>query len=244
MNYYFITGSSRGIGKSLTINLLQRENSKVVGIARKDPGIFSENYEHISIDLSKPENLDNIHWNEYPDAEKLILINNAGVISQICRAEKLSSQAIIHDYNVNTIAAHLLISKFLKSYQHREIPRLIFNVSSGAARHPVDAWSIYCASKSAMDMMSLCMAREQEFYPLQQRVRIFSVAPGVIDTDMQTKIRNTPSDDFSSKQRFVDLKKNNELFSPEEVAEKLLYIIDNQSDFSEVLYDVRDINEK
>ena len=70
---------------------------------------------------------------------------------------------------------------------------------------------------------------------------IHSCAPGVVDTQMQKQIRSTDPQDFKLVQNFVDYKKNNELFSPKYVADKLLNVIQNPQDFKEVVISVRDM---
>jgi benzil reductase ((S)-benzoin forming) len=54
---------------------------------------------------------------------------------------------------------------------------------------------------------------------------IHSIAPGVVDTNMQTKIRAASPLKFKSSQRFQDLKTNNELATPASVANKLMSLI-------------------
>ena len=56
-------------------------------------------------------------------------------------------------------------------------------------------------------------------------VKVYAVAPGVIDTPMQEKIRAASSTDFSSHSNFVQLKESNELSSPEEIALKISRLI-------------------
>jgi benzil reductase ((S)-benzoin forming) len=55
------------------------------------------------------------------------------------------------------------MNNFIKKYQTYTNKRTILNVSSGAGRHAIDAWSVYCASKSALDMISETINTEQNF---------------------------------------------------------------------------------
>lgn len=238
MNYYFITGSSRGIGKALADILLKKETNKVFGYGR-NKAIEHPNYTHLTRDFTDPKVLSGLSFPKLPDAKKIILINNAGVINEILRLGKQQNASILQDIQVNLTAAIVLINSFLSQYQSLEIPRIILNVSSGAARRPVDAWGPYCASKSGVDMISEVVAEEQQFQAEKNRVRIFSVAPGVVDTAMQDQIRETDEADFSNLQRFIDLKKNNQLFSPEKSAELLLKFVQNPNQYNEVIADVR-----
>ena len=70
---------------------------------------------------------------------------------------------------------------------------------------------------------------------------MYSIAPGVVDTEMQEVIRKSNEVDFSRYQHFVELKATNSLTSPEEVAEKYLYILDHPEKFRECLFSLRDV---
>ncbi len=120
-----------------------------------------------------------------------------------------------------------------------QVPKSIINISSGAGRHPIESWSTYCASKAALDMFSNVLNNEQEI--TNDGFKVFSVAPGIIDTKMQDEIRTANFNDFNGVNRFKDLKSNNQLSSPQEIAEQIIYIINNQSKFNNILLDVRDI---
>lgn len=56
----------------------------------------------------------------------------------------------------------------------------------------------------------------------QANVRICSLAPGVIDTDMQAQIRQTDVKLFPNKQRFIDLNNAGALTNPQHTGERLV----------------------
>jgi benzil reductase ((S)-benzoin forming) len=56
---------------------------------------------------------------------------------------------------------------------------------------------------------------------LGKSTKVYSVAPGVIDTDMQIQIRSTNENAFSSLENFQNLKSENKLETPERIALKL-----------------------
>ncbi len=240
MKYFFITGTSRGTGKALAETLLTKNNIKIIGISRNCT-ISNSNYEHFYLDLSKTAEVSNFNFPEINNAEEIVLINNAGVMSEIKRIGQQKSENIINDYNVNIVSPSILTNNFIKKYQDYTNKRSVLNISSGAGRHTVDAWSVYCASKSALDMFSENINAEQSFFPKKNRIKIFSVAPGVIETSMQEQIRNTSEKDFSEVKKFLNLKNEGQLSSPEQTAEKLLYIIKNRDNFTEVILDVRNL---
>ena len=95
--------------------------------------------------------------------------------------------------------------------------RRILHVSSGAGRGAYPGWSVYCATKAALDRHAEAVALDGD-----PSVRACSLAPGVIDTDMQAEIRATPASRFPMKERFVQLKEGGGLTSPEDCARALV----------------------
>ena len=240
MKHYFITGTSRGIGKSIAENLLADENIKVTGISRTST-IKHKNYSHIITNLGDVNDTESIFFPTIENADEIVLINNSGVISEILRVGKLKNTSITNDYNVNIVSPSILMNNFIKKYQNYTNKRTILNVSSGAGKYAIDAWGIYCASKSAINLFSENIQLEQSFIPTENQIKVFSVAPGVIDTQMQDQIRETSPEDFSNVEKFITLKANNELASPKETADLLLNIIDNRDNYSDVVLDVRNL---
>ena len=231
----YITGTSSGIGKALA-ELLLADSWQVIGIARRNT-IKHERYTHLSLDLST----DFADWPEtiflsHKKAEKVVLINNAGTLGYVAYSGKLDNLETAKAYNANLIAPALLCNNFLQAYPNQH--KIILNISSGAASYPVDGWSTYCSTKAGLQMLSEVIALEAEKRG-DKLLHVFSVAPGVVDTAMQTHIRNASEEDFSRVKHFKQLKEENGLTSSYKVAEKLKYLIENPQEFNEVRQDVR-----
>ncbi len=75
-------------------------------------------------------------------------------------------------------------------------------------------------------MMTKVIAAEQN--DIENGVKCIAIYPGVVETNMQVQIRKTSESDFKNVQRFIDLKENNQLYSPEFVADKI-FIIDTKN---------------
>ena len=73
-----------------------------------------------------------------------------------------------------------------------------------------------------------------------EKIKAYSIYPGVVNTEMQEKIRNTSVENFPLKHQFVDYYEKNELTNPETVASKIYYIMSNLSEFSTNLISLRD----
>lgn len=242
MKYFFITGSSRGLGKALVNLLLRDPENRVVGIARTNT-IQHPNYSFYQLDLSdisKVKQKASDIFKGLDEAEKIVLINNAGVLGKVGHVGKVPSETFEYVYNVNLVAPAILTNEFINCYLSCvACHKLIVNVSSGAARKPTDGWAAYCSSKAALDMFSQVVGVEKQ--KDKNNLKIISVAPGIVDTDMQTEIRHADREDFSRVDEFIEYKKENMLMSPEKVAEKYLHIINNEDQFTERVISVRDV---
>jgi benzil reductase ((S)-benzoin forming) len=72
-------------------------------------------------------------------------------------------------------------------------------------------------------------------------LRICSIAPGVIDTDMQATIRRTPAEDFPLLDRFLALKHQGELASPADAAERMVHHLLSEDFGKEAVADLRSL---
>ena len=69
-----------------------------------------------------------------------------------------------------------------------------------------------------------------------------SIAPGIVDTDMQATIRSADKSDFPMVDRFIEFHKNGDLVSPDKVANTLFELMVNHSmEQSGSRFDVRDL---
>jgi benzil reductase ((S)-benzoin forming) len=232
MNLFYISGTSSGIGHAIAKLLLQDSDNVVIGISRRK-NIEHKNYHHITHDLTLPipigilEVLDSTF-------KKIVLINNAGQVGPVTPLGKQSYEEISENYSVNLVSPTLLCNDFIEAYKNHPATKMIINVSSGAAKQAIKSWSTYCASKAALDMLTLVI---QEEHP---EFKVFAIAPGIVDTEMQSDIRNATKKDFPDLDRFISYKKEGELADPIVVAKKYLKVIQNPEIF-DTICSVRDI---
>ncbi|MCF1751912.1 SDR family NAD(P)-dependent oxidoreductase [Mariniradius sediminis] len=237
---YIITGSSKGIGLGLVKHLIQNPCIRVIGISRTKTAIEHPNFTEIACDLSDLNSIPAILDRIFPAGtfSRIVLVNNAGTLGEIGYVGALSSKNIAEIFSINTIAPAILMNAFVSKYaSYRHAERVIINISSGAATKAIDGWAMYSASKAAINSMSQTAQKEAELK--ETGVRVFALAPGVVDTDMQKTIRQSEEESFSQLKRFRKLKEDNALSTSTEVAEKILYLLDNMADFPEVIQDVR-----
>ncbi|WP_400193816.1 SDR family NAD(P)-dependent oxidoreductase [Hymenobacter sp. B81] len=221
MHYYIITGASRGLGKALAEEVLKQPDAHVLGVSRHAT-IEHPRYQHQPLDLSDIVAVENnLHkvFPARPDASALTLINNAAVLGDIGYLGGQPNEHFGFVFDVNLVAPAMLMNTFLSAYGGLGVPLTVLNISSGAAQRPVDGWGAYCASKAALDMLSQVAQKEQELR--SSGVRIRSLAPGIVDTDMQEQIRGAETGQFSEVQRFVAHHAEGRLANPEQAAGRI-----------------------
>lgn len=241
MNYYFITGTSRGIGRALAELLLKSNDNFVYGMSRSNE-IKKNNFKHVKTDLNDLGSVMNYEFPEIEDSGSIVLVNNSASSAEVLHLGKRTSENIIENYNVNLISPTLLMNSFLKKYQSLNCKKIIMNISSGAAFRPIEAWSTYCAGKAGLAMVSEVLEVEQKLKHPDNPVHVFNVGPGVVDTQMQTKLRAVSPEDFSMVGTFIDYHKDKKLSDPADVAKKLAHILHNPVKFEKVAMTVNDVD--
>jgi NAD(P)-dependent dehydrogenase (short-subunit alcohol dehydrogenase family) len=131
----------------------------------------------------------------------------------------------------------LLTAAFLRATANWQAPRKVLLISSGLGRRPMAGSVSYCAAKAGMDHMARALALEEEARP--NGARVVSLAPGVIDTDMQIQLRAADPLLFPERERFVGLKTGGQLDSPAQAAAKVLRVLDRADFGTEPVADVR-----
>jgi benzil reductase ((S)-benzoin forming) len=137
MNYIYITGTSRGIGKAIAEKLLEDSNNHIIGIGRSCT-IKHQRYEHITMDVSDLSKVKGFDFRSHYEAAKIVLINNSGILGEVDLVGNLDSDRFIECFNVNVISAGILMNKFIGKYKESMAQKQILNISSGAARHPIE----------------------------------------------------------------------------------------------------------
>ena len=231
-----ITGSSKGIGKELSLLLLEKGYT-VFGYSRTN-SIRHKNFHFNQIDLSSVQNLESINFPKVEEGEHVCLINNAGEIGQIDKFGNKKTNDIINEFNLNTVAPSILSNSFIRSYQDQSNHPIIINISSGAALRPIESWGTYCQSKAALDMLTKILNQEHN------SIKAYSIYPGVVDTEMQKKIRDTDIEKFALKDVFVEYFRNNELVDPKIISKKIYHILSNLDRFEDNMISLRDLSIK
>lgn len=238
-----VTGHTRGLGAALSEALLARGLS-VLGVSRTRhtslAARFPDAVEEAEVDLADTQNIE--AWlgsgalqRFLRGADRVVLINNAGTAEPIGSLDTPHAREVGRSVVLN-VAAPLMLSCVFAEASKEASDRRIAHVSSGAARNAYAGWSIYCATKAALDHHARAVAVGHE-----RALRIATIAPGVVDTDMQAALRETDQAAFPSRDKFVELQRSGQLTSPQQAAEKFAdYLLSDR--FGDVAtVDLRDL---
>jgi benzil reductase ((S)-benzoin forming) len=236
MNYYIVTGASRGIGEALTRKLIEPGNT-LFAVSRTMNEDLVELASSLNVplfyfeaDLSNPKEAESfirsvfskIHLAQF---DKIALINNAGMLEPVAPIKSVDFELAEKHLHLNLLAPMILSSVFLTETTGHDIPKVILNISSGASFNAYSGWSIYCSSKAGLDMFTQVAGLEQNAEP--DSVKVFALAPGIIETGMQELIRTTDENLFPERDKFIRLYEEGKLSNPEDIAHIILCTLFN-----------------
>jgi benzil reductase ((S)-benzoin forming) len=165
------------------------------------------------------------------------LINNAGIIGRMGPLDPVDALTLAKTLRVDLEAPMQLTASFLAATRVWTGPRKILNISSGLARRAMAGGAMYCAAKAGMDHYSRCVALDEAGHA--NGARIVSLAPGIIDTDMQAELRASDASLFPERENFVQAKANGSLTSPSEAAQRILAYLARADFGNETVADLR-----
>jgi NAD(P)-dependent dehydrogenase (short-subunit alcohol dehydrogenase family) len=242
---FIVTGASRGLGLAMAEQLLAT-NHHLLCIARApNPALTQRGLplEQWAQDLAEPLPvaarleawLGGLHSAGFASAT---LINNAATLSEPGPLEDSDPADLVQAMRVGLEAPLLLSAAFLRATQRWPGGRRLLHISSGLGRRAMAGSAAYCAVKGGLDHLARAQALEQAALP--NGARVVSLAPGVIDTDMQSQLRNADPKRFGEQARFAELKAGGLLDTPSQAAAKVLGYL-NRADFGQQpIGDVRD----
>jgi benzil reductase ((S)-benzoin forming) len=244
-----LTGASRGMGQALAEQLLaspstllcisRSANPDLTALAQNTQSALTQWTADLADGAAVAVRLR--AWLQAQDPQLLAsatLINNAGVIPAVVPLRQADPKELAQALRVGLEAPMQLSAAFLGATQDWSLPRKVLNISSGLGRRAMASQSAYCAAKAGMDHFTRCLALDEA--TRSNGARVCSLAPGVIDTDMQVQLRNADGDAFPDRDSFAGLHRQGQLTSPAQAAQRVLAFL-ARSDFGqEVVADVRD----
>jgi len=246
---YVITGASRGLGAAIAAQLLGPGNT-VLGVSRRtDDGLDARAAaagaicEQWTADLAAPADVAKRlqAWLAAFDTQRfhrVALINNAAMLTRTGHVEDSEDADLVSALRVGLEAPVLLSAALLRATRGWRARKQILNISSGLGRRAMAGQASYCAVKAGLDNFSRALALDEALR--ENGATVVSLAPGVIDTDMQVQLRGAETAGFPEKAFFVGLKEKGQLSSPQAAAARVIAYL-NRGDFgANPVADVRD----
>ncbi|GAM57956.1 3-oxoacyl-(acyl-carrier protein) reductase [Vibrio ishigakensis] len=220
----FITGGVGKIGRAICISLANQgykvffthrgsEAGKANASALLEE-LNGEGHKAVCVDITDHKAYE-LTLREVIDADQAIdlVINCAGTTQFVAPSDLdgLSEELVDRIFQVNVRAAITTVRLLEPHLQLSDNHPCIINISSIAAKTAIGSNIAYCASKAAMDSLTMSLARS-----LGPKIRVLSVSPGLADTDFVKGVDTRWRDEQLDK---TPLKS---LVSPEQVAEAVL----------------------
>jgi len=234
----WISGASSGIGAALAA-AVPFVDAQVVNLSRSPgpPGTL-----HVPVDLTERASWDVVEEDFVTrltddQVRQAVFVHCAGTIEPIGFAGEVASPEYQHNVVLNAAVPLTLGHAFLRAVQSFQGRSDLYLLSSGAATRAYPGWSSYCAGKAAVDHWVRTVGEEQRLRAADGRpsCRVLAVAPGVVETPMQERIRQTDAAAFPAVGKFVDLHDQGELRNPEVVARQLWSLSDRDLETGTVL---------
>lgn len=235
----FITGASKGIGRTISIELARHfnQNSIFVLLARSQAGLDDTKKQiteidksltvlTFNVDLSKPD------LNEYNDIFSKVLssidsagiefgyfFHNAGHVGVLKETTQLTDLQVWREYfDLNMFSAVLLNSVFIQKIRPIAPQLIIINLTSLVGRVPFSNMSMYGSGKASREIFFKVLAVEQP------KVIVLNYSPGPVDTEMFNSICDT-AESAELRQNFKEVREKSVLTADQTVG-KLLGILE------------------
>ncbi|NLI82053.1 MAG: SDR family NAD(P)-dependent oxidoreductase [Deltaproteobacteria bacterium] len=224
---FIVTGASRGIGAAVAcwlgkvgagVTLVSRSGAELGKVASQVDRLGG-NALVVQGDVTDPSVSDRAVERSLERFQRIDgIINNAGVVEPLAVVAKADPWEWRRCVEVNLLGPFFL-SRCAMPELRRNRGRIV-NVSSGAATHAIFAASAYCSAKAALNHFTQVMAREEPF------VVSVAVRPGVVDTAMQTVLRQKGASAMPEEHwaYYADLKKKGQLEPPSVPARSIAWL--------------------
>lgn len=226
-----VTGSSRGIGKSIALTFADA-GADVVLASRKLPDLekvaeeikaMGRKARCIPTHAKKVEDLENLvatTMNEFGRID--VLVNNAA--TNPAMGPIVDTEESVYDHIIDTnLKGYFMMSKLVGKIMREQKSGNIINVSSAGGVSPAEGLGPYCISKAAINMLTKQMAMEMGPY----NVRVNAIAPRIVKTDFSKALWSNEKL-MEHEFQFTPLKC---VATPEEIAQTALYLASTATNY-------------
>jgi glucose 1-dehydrogenase len=227
-----VTGSSDGIGRAIAIRLAT-EGADIVIDYRSHPDGAAETKAQVEAtgrkghivraDMSKIDDVRGLIGESIRQFGKLdVLVNNAGIekSADFWDVTEADYDSVI---DVNLKGVFFATQEIVRHLKETNRPGKIINISSVHEELPFPHFTSYCVSKGGVKMMMRNLAVELG----SLGITINNVAPGAIETPINTKLLNNP-EQLNAVLKNIPLGR---LGKPEDVAALVAFLASPDADY-------------
>ena len=228
-----VTGASRGIGRAIAKILAENDYIVIANYNKSESEAITlkeelerqnKQIDIFKADVSKREEVKKLvefTLNKYKKID--VLINNAGISKS-----QLFTDVTDTDWNKiiqnNLYSAFCVTQEVLPNMIHNK-NGCIINISSIWGLVGASCESIYSISKAGIDAMTKSLAKELG----PSNIRVNSIAPGFIDTDMN---KEYSKDDINNIKQDIPLQK---IGQPEDIAKCVKWLVEDEFTTGQVI---------
>lgn len=233
MKSIIVTGGSRGIGRCIVEKLASEgynvllnynKSEKIAKEIKKELQEKNINIEIYKADVSKREEADKMVQFALKKFKNIdVLINNAG-IAKLQMFTDITDDDWDEMLKVNLNSVFYTTQSVLKNMIHNK-SGCIINISSIWGITGASCEVAYSVSKAGVDGLTKSLAKELG----PSNIRVNSVAPGIIDTDMNNKL-----DDIIKQQIKIDTPLG-EIGQPEDIYRCVKWLIEDKFTTGQVI---------
>jgi 3-oxoacyl-[acyl-carrier protein] reductase len=221
-----VTGSSRGIGRTIALRLAQLGVGVVINYAGnrdaaqqvvKEIHAFGETAIAVQADVSKPNEITALFTSTIEQYGKVdILVNNAGImILKLIRDTTEEDFDRIPSINVKGVFFALKEAATRLSDGGR-----VINFSTTVTRLMLPTYGAYCAAKAAVEQLTRVFAKEVG----ARGITVNSVSPGPTNTELFTQGKTE-----EAIQRFASMAALGRIGEPEDIAKVVLFLVSDEA---------------
>ncbi len=228
-NVAIVTGASRGIGRAIAKSLANKDYIVIANYNKSEKEAIELKNEINNIDIFKADvskrdevkSLVEYTLNKYGKID--VLVNNAGISN-----EKLFQDITDEDWqnviNTNLYSVFCVTQEVVNNMIYNK-SGCIINISSIWGQIGASCECIYSASKAGIDGITKSLAKELG----PSNIRVNSIAPGFIDTDMNKKYKTSEINDIKNE---TPLQK---IGRPEDIAKCVNWLVEDEFTTGQVI---------
>ena len=191
-----VTGASRGIGREIATNLAKNGHKVIANYNKSEEQALRLKNESLNIDIYKADVSKRQEVKQMTDyiikkyGKIDVLINNAGISVNKLFTD-VTDEVWQKTINTNLYSAFCVTQEVLPNMIHNK-NGCIINISSVWGIVGASCETVYAITKAGLDAMTKSLAKELG----PSNIRINSIAPGIIDTDMNKNLSQQNLDDI------------------------------------------------